>query len=182
MKAFLIGLVVFVIITVGGVFASYAGAVNTGARFEADIEKFDKSSQNTLSSYTLKLKEAAKVPEKYMESLKEVIKGTFEGRYGENGSKATFQWIQENNIPVDTTVYTKLQQIIDSGREEFKLSQDRKLESCAQYEFIRNTFWKGMWMSVAGYPKKDIDSLCQIVVESGVKTKFESGTDSVVEF
>ena len=107
MKAFIIGLVMFIIIVVGGVFTSYVGAVNTGARFEADIEKFDKSSQNTLSSYTLKLKEAAKVPEKYVSSLKEIISATFEGRYGENGSQATFQWIQENNIPVDPSVYTK---------------------------------------------------------------------------
>lgn len=182
MKALLIGLVVFVVLVIGGVGVSYVSAVNTGAKFEANIEKFDKSSQNTLSSYTLKLKEAAKVPDKYVGALKDIIKQTFEGRYGEDGSKATFQWIQENNIPVDATVYTKLQQIIDSGREEFKLSQDRKLESCAQYEYSRNTFWKGLWLNVAGYPKKDIDKLCRIVVDSTTTDKFNTGVDSVVEF
>ncbi|WBF79544.1 hypothetical protein BNCALIDO_00155 [Aeromonas phage vB_AdhM_TS9] len=182
MKAFIIGFGLFLVVTIGGVFASYVSAVNTGAMFEANIEKFDKSSQNTLSNYTLKLKEAAKVPDKYVDSLKDIIKQTFEGRYGENGSQATFQWIQENNIPVDPSVYTKLQQIIDSGREEFKLSQDRKLDSCAQYEFTRNTFWKGMWLTVAGYPKKNIDTLCRIIVDSTTQAKFETGVDSVVEF
>lgn len=182
MKAFLIGMVIFVVLLVGGLATSYIGAVNTGARFEANIEKFDKSSQNTLSNYTLKLKEAAKVPEKYVDSLKDIIKATFEGRYGEDGSQATFQWIQENNIPVDASVYTKLQQIIDSGREEFKLSQDRKLESCAQYEFSRNTFWKGMWLNIAGYPKKDIDTLCRIIVDSATSEKFTTGVDSEIKF
>lgn len=182
MRAFMIGMVVFVVLLVGGVGISYVSAVNTGAKFEANIEKFDKSSQNTLSNYTLKLKEAAKVPDMYVDSLKDIIKQTFEGRYGENGSQATFQWIQENNIPVDPSVYTKLQQIIDSGREEFKLSQDRKLESCAQYEYTRNTFWKGMWLNIAGYPKKEIDTLCRIIVDSTTSTKFATGMDSVVEF
>ncbi|HHB9680564.1 TPA: hypothetical protein ACOAY7_002947 [Vibrio cholerae] len=182
MKAFLIGMVIFVVLLIGGFGMSYVSAVNTGARFEADIEKFDKSSQNTLSNYTLKLKEAAKVPEKYVGSLEEIIQATFEGRYGEDGSQATFQWIQENNIPVDASVYTKLQQIIDAGREEFKLSQDRKLESCAQYEFTRNTFWKGMWLGVAGYPKKDIDKLCRIIVDSSTGEKFSTGVDSEIKF
>lgn len=182
MKAFLIGLVLFTVMCLGVVGFSYMGAVNGGAKLEANIEKFHKSSQNTLSSYTLKLKEAAKVPEMYVESLRSVIKDTFEGRYGEGGSKATFQWIQENNIPIDPSVYTKLQVIIDAGREEFKLSQDRKLETCAQYEMERNYFWKGMWYNVAGFPKKDIDTLCKIVIDKTTSEKFESGVDSVVEF
>lgn len=182
MKALLIGFMVFTLMVTGLFGASYIGAVNSGAKFEANIEKFHKSSQNTLSSYTLKLKEAAKVPEMYVESLRNLIKDTFEGRYGEGGSKATMQWIKENNINVDPSVYTKLQVIIDAGREDFKLSQDRKLEICSQYEMERNYFWKGLWFNVAGFPKKDIDSLCKIIIDNDTKSKFESGVDSVVEF
>lgn len=182
MKAFLIGVVLLVVLGAVTVVGSYISAVNTGARFEANIEKFDKSSANTLSAYTLKLKEAANVPAKYVDSLKDVIKATFEGRYGAEGSKATFQWIQENNIPLDPSVYTKLQSIIDAGREEFKLSQDRKLESCAQYEVVRNVFWGGLWLNIAGYPKKDVDKLCRVVLDNTTRDKFETGVDSVVEF
>lgn len=182
MKAFLIGLVLLVVLTMVTVGGSYISAVNTGARFEANIDKFDKSSANTLSAYTLKLKEAASVPDKYVGALKDNIKATFEGRYGEGGSKATFQWIQEQNIPLDPSVYTKLQSIIDAGREEFKLSQDRKLESCAQYEVARNVFWGGLWLNIAGYPKKDIDKLCSIVLDNTTRDKLNTGVDSVVEF
>jgi len=182
MKAFLIGLVVVMLLVATTLVGSYITGVNSGAKFEANVEKFDKASANTLSAYTMKLKEAAKVPEKYVEALQGIIKQTFEGRYGDDGSKAAFQWIKENNIPLDPSVYTKLQSIIDAGREEFKLSQDRKLEYCSQYEIARNQFWSGMWLNIAGYPKKDITKLCQVVIDKSTTDKFNTGVDAVVDF
>lgn len=181
MKTFLIGAVTFVGLTVITCVGSYISAHNSGAMFEANIYKFHESSKNTLSNYTLKLKEAAKVPDKYTSALQDVIQATFEGRYGEYGSKAAFQWIQENNIPLDPSVFAKLQNIIDAGREEFKLSQDRKLEICAQYEIDRNVFWRGFWLKMAGYPKRELN-ICNIIVDSSTTNKFETGVDEEVVF
>ena len=161
---------------------SYISAHNDAVKYEANISKFDESSKNTLSSYTLKLKEAARVPDKYVADLKGVVEATFQGRYGENGSGAAMQWIKEQNLPMDSTLYSKLQTIIDGGRNEFKMSQDRKLEYCAQYETVRGLFWKGTMMSIAGFPKKDVDRLCKIVVDSSTSDKFNSGIDSEVKF
>lgn len=165
-----------------GLVSFYVSSHNIAVRYEANIEKFHKESQNSLSSYTLKLKEAAKVPDKYVSDLRSVIEATFNGRYGENGSQATFQWLQERNIPLDSSVYVKLQTIIDAGRSEFKQSQDRKLEACADYEIVRNNFFKGMFISFAGFPKKDLDTLCRIIIDQTTSDKFQTGVDSEVIF
>lgn len=185
MKVFMygvIGLFTIAILASIALFGSYVSNHNKAVRYEADIEKLQESSKNTLSSYTLKLKEAAKVPDKYVADLRGIVEATFQGRYGEDGSKAAFQWIKEQNIPMDSSMYVKLQTIIDSGRNEFKLSQDKKLELCASYETIRNNFFQGMMISFAGFPKKDVVGMCKIIIDQTTKDKFESGVDAEVVF
>lgn len=173
---------VAIIVVILGLFGTYVSTHNSAVRLEANIEKFDKSSQNTLSSYTMKLKEAANVPDMYLEGLRGIIKETFQGRYGEDGSQAVFQWIQEQNVQVDSQVYLKLQTIIDGGRNEFKQSQDRKLDECSTYEVLRNNFISGIFLKFAGFPKKNIDDLCTVIIAGEVRDKFESKTDDVITF
>ena len=178
MKGWMIGLIavaVLVVIPVGVSISSYIGAHNTGVRYEANIEKFHRETQNTLSSYTMKIKDMAQIPDMYVEDLKKVIDATFQGRYGEDGSQATMQWIKEQNLNFDSTMYTRLQQTMEAGRGEFKLSQTKKLDICGNYEIARNNFWGGMWMKFAGYPKKDIDKLCAIILDTQTNEVFETG-------
>lgn len=171
-----------VLLLVGGVlFGTYISAYNSGVRYEAQIEKFHKSSQNTLSSYTLKVKEMAQVPDMYVTDLTKVIESTFQGRYGQDGSKAVMQWIQEQNLQFDSKLYLNLQAAMEAGRDEFKLSQDRKLEICTQYEQELGYFWKGMWMSIAGYPKKDLDVICKVVLDAQTNETFQKGEASVIK-
>jgi hypothetical protein len=169
------------LLTAALLFGSYISAFNSGVRYEADIEKFHKSSQNTLSSYTLKVQEMAQVPDMYKNDLKDVIEATFQGRYGKDGSKAVMQWIQESNLQFDSKLYLNLQAVMESGRDEFKLSQDRKLEICTQYEKELGFFWKGMMMSFAGYPKKDLDVICKVVLDKQTNATFESGEATVIK-
>lgn len=182
MKITLISIVVLLLVVVGGFVGTYISTHNTAVQFEANIEKFDTASQNTLSSYTLKLKEAAGVPDMMVTDLRAVIQDTFQGRYGENGSQAVFQFISESNLQLDSQVYLKLQTIIDGGRNEFKQSQDRKLDSCSAYEIKRNQFVSGFFMTMADFPKKDINNLCAIVLAGEVREKFETKEDGVISF
>lgn len=171
-----------VILVVGGVlFGTYVSAHNTGVRYEAQIDKFHKASQNTLSNYTLKVQEMVQVPAMYKDDLKSVIEATFQGRYGKDGSKAVMQWIQEQNLQFDSKLYLNLQAVMESGRDEFKLSQDRKLEICTQYEQELGYFWKGMWLGIAGYPKKDLDTICKVVLDKQTNATFESGEATVIK-
>ena len=175
MKLILIAVLVFTLGIVGISVASYFSAYNTSVTYEATIDKFDKSSQNTLSAYTLKIKEMVQVPEMYVEDLKSVVSATFEGRYGSDGSRAVMQWIQEQNLQFDSSLYLNLQAAMAAGREEFKLSQDKKLDVCKDYEMYLGYAWSGFWTKMAGYPKKDIDKLCRIVLDTQTSNTFETG-------
>ncbi len=177
----LAGVLGVVLLIGASLFGMYISAYNSGVRYEAQIEKFHKSSQNTLSNYTLKVKEMAQVPDMYVSDLTKVVEATFQGRYGQDGSKAVMQWIQEQNLQFDSKLYLNLQAVIESGRDEFKLSQDRKLEICTQYEQELGYFWRGMWMGVAGYPKKDLDVICKVILDAQTNDTFEKGEATVIK-
>lgn len=170
----LIVLVVLVTLTVGAALTLLSFA-NRAVEYEQNINKFDRTSQNTLSNYTLKINEMVQVPEMYAADLKEFIKATFEGRYGAEGSQASMQWIQEKNIPIDASMYKELQIVMSSGRDEFKMSQDRKLEICTQYDIMTNKPVSKFILSIVGYPSLDVQTKCRIVLDNQTIKTFETG-------
>lgn len=150
---------------------SYA---NNAVTFEENINKFDRASAVTLSNYTLKIKEAAQIPDKYVDALRSMIKDTFSGRYGADGSQATMQWIQERNLPVDSSMFANLQTIIVSGRDEFKLSQDRKLEICTTYGIYTKKPINKFILSFMGYPNTDVADKCEVILDQTTIDTFKT--------
>lgn len=157
------------------------GYNNTAVRFENNIGKFDKESQNVLSNYTMKLKEKAQVPEMYVKDLGDIVDKTFKGRYGEDGSKAMFQFIQENMPNFDSSLYKELQITMEAGRNEFKLTQSRKLDICTQYETMTQTFPANILFGIVNKGYQNVEKQCTILVDSSTQAKFESGVDSVIK-
>ncbi|MGL4520544.1 MAG: hypothetical protein ACRCUJ_12975, partial [Phocaeicola sp.] len=96
-------------------------------------------------------------------------------RYGDGGSKAMMQWIQEKGQVVDQKVYLNIQAAMQGGRKEFQLSQDRKLEACATYKSNLEYVWSGFWLGLAGYPKVDLGKMCQVVSDAQTNRAFETG-------
>lgn len=179
-SAALIVLIVLIVLFGGviGVLLSYS---NKAVDYEQNINKFDKSSQNTLSNYTLKVQEMFQVPDIYNDTLKGLIKDTFQGRYGADGSKATMQWIQENNIQYDASLLKELQNVMKSGRDEFKLSQDRKLEICTQYDILTHRPVSKFILGIVGYPSLDVQDKCRIVLDKQTIKTFETGIAEPVQ-
>lgn len=177
----LLSVLVLVLGGLGIAASSYISYNNWGAAMDAQLKSEWTNNQNILSAYTLKLKEAAKVPDKYQSALKEIVTATFQGRYGEDGSKATFQWIKENNLTFDASMYKQLQQIIESGRNEFKTSQTKLIDLKRVYEANQNYFWAGFWLRVTGYPKVPL-STYTVIIESSTTEKFKTGVDAEVKF
>lgn len=169
----IVGLLVAVAIAA---FTSYVSAHNFGNQQEKLLQAKLNDNKNILGQYTIKIGEMAQIPEMYRDDLREVIEATFQGRYGEEGSRATFQWIQEQNPTFDSSLYDRLQQTMEAGRNEFKTSQTELLDAKRVYETELGSFWSGMWLRIAGYPKIDLDSI-KIVVASDTEQKFESGVD-----
>lgn len=155
---------------------SYIGANNYGVEVESKIKAEYTNNQNILAQYGQKLQEAAQVPDMQRDDFSKVAREAIEARYGAEGSKAMFQWIQEQNPQLDSKVYLKLQQIIESGRDEFKNSQTKLIDVKRSYETNLGYFWRGMWLRIAGFPKINLDDY-KVVVTDRAAEAFKSGKE-----
>jgi hypothetical protein len=169
--------VLFLIIggVAGALFLGYQSMHDTAITFENDIKALNTKSENVLSTTTIKIQDAVGLNKQYTNSLKEVVQAAVEGRYGKNGSQATMQWIQEQNPTVDSKLFLKVHDIIDGGGSEFKISQDRKIELCTQYETTRDYLVRGWLLKMAGFPKKDVLTMCRIVSDEATQNAFATG-------
>jgi hypothetical protein len=158
-----------------GMYVTYA---NKGVQFETRLNATYDENKVVLNNYTTKVQEIAQVPDMFKNDLEDVIEATFQGRYGENGSQAVFQWIQEQNMSLDPMLYRQIQQVMEAGRNEFAASQKQLIDVKRNYEAALSYVWSGFWLDIAGYPKVDLDDF-KIVTLGDVDQKFESGTDSV---
>ena len=179
MKTLIAVIAVIVGIVVIG-FASYVSAHNSGNRLEQTIKATYEDNQNVLAQYSNKIAEAAQIPAMQRDDLKEVVTAALGSRYGEEGSKAMFQFIQEQNPQIDSSVYTQLQRMVEAGRDDFKNSQTRLIDQKRVYETKLGTFWGGMWMRIAGYPKIDLDDY-KIVINDRTEKAFETGKEEAIQ-
>lgn len=177
---YVIGLVAVLALLFGGLFTTYVQYHDLGVQYETKLDATWKENKVVLNTYTTKVQEVAQVPGMYKKDLMQVVEATFQGRYGKDGSKAVFQFIQEKNMNLDPQMYRQIQQVIESGRNDFKTSQTTLIDVKRSYEQQLGKFWSGMWMKFAGYPKVDLNKY-QIVVLEDVDAKFESGKDSVIK-
>jgi hypothetical protein len=179
MKAFLVFLAV-VGMGIAVIVGSYITNYNYGNRAEVGIVTAYENVQNVYSSYTNKVMEAAQINEMYREDVKDVITSALDARYGEEGVQSAFAWIQEQNPGLDASVYVKLQQIIQAGREEFQHEQTRLLDLRRVYKTNLGYLWKGLWLRIAGYPKIDLDKY-EIIVSNATTEAFETGEDKPLD-
>jgi hypothetical protein len=174
-----IGLIItlVVLLTVGAVgIGSYVSSYNFGNRSERAIEAGWENLQNILGQYSLKVKEAAQIPSMQTEDLAKLFTGSLEARYGADGSQAAMQWIREQNPLLDQSTYVKIQQIIEAGRNKFENEQTKFIDVKRVYETALGSFWQGMWLSVAGYPKIDLAKY-KTITSQHAKVTFETGVD-----
>ena len=171
-----IALIVFALVALISV-PSYISAKNFGVRTENGLRTKVENNENIYAQGTQKIMEIAQVPAMYADDLKKVVTAAIQGRYGDKGSQATFQWIQEQNPTVDPSMYKKIQQVIEAFRNEFQQAQTEMLQMRNTYENALGYFWQGMWLSVAGYPKIDLSQF-KIVTTDKARQTFETKRDS----
>lgn len=169
-------IVVFVLTGVG----AYVSNANYGNEIEQSIAAQYKEEQNIRSNYFKKVTEIVQVNEMYKDHFKELIDAAIEGRYGTDGSKAAFQFIQEQNPTLDAAVYTKLQQVIESGRNEFKNSQSVLIDMIRTYKTNLGYVWKGWWLRLAGYPKINFDDY-KLILDANTNEVFRTGEEAPLE-
>ena len=157
------------------------GSYNTAIRHETGIKAQYEDMENILGNYSNKVQEASGVSVLAIEGLKEVMTAALQGRYGENGSQATMQWIKENYPgQVDPGLYAKVQQIIESGRNEFQNSQTMLVDKKQAYQNDLGVFPGGFVMKMFGFPRIDFDKY-KIITSGYAKDAFKTGVSEPVK-
>lgn len=148
----------FIVITALTCFSSYVSYFNYAVRTEQQLTAQQTDNRNILAQYGQKVAEAAQVPAMYRDDVDKVTTDAIQGRYGKDGSKATFQWLKEQNPNLDPKLYVQIQQIIEAGRDNFENGQRTLIDERRQYQTQLGGFWSGMWLRMAGFPKVDLKS------------------------
>ena len=168
------------------VVASYVTNANYGVRAETAIKATWENNENILSQYSLKVMEVAQVPAMYTKQVKEVYTDVLAGRYGENGSQAMFQWLKEQNPQIDASLYSRIQQVMEAGRNEFRVAQTQLVDQKRSYLTNLGYVWKGFWLNLAGYPKihvgfeGDADDY-KVITSEYSNEAFKTGVDKGIQ-
>lgn len=161
-------------------FMSYISAANFGNRTEMTLKAKMEDNENIYANGTQAIMEIAQVPAMYKNDLLEIVKADIQGRYGPNGSQATFQFLNERNIPIDQSMYKAIQQQILAFRGKFEIAQREMLDQRRAYETALGTFPKSIFLSMAGYPKLDLSKFTIVTTDKARQT-FETKRDSGIQ-
>ena len=156
---------------------NYIQYANYGNRTENAITAIRDNNKNIFAQYGQKVIEAAQIPDMARDDITKVVTASMQGRYGEGGSKATWQMIQEQNPSVDPKLYQKIQQLIEGGRNDFQNGQTKQIDSVRSYQTALGNIWGGFWLKLAGYPKIDFKDFAAISTDRADDT-YKKGKES----
>jgi hypothetical protein len=111
-----------------------------------------QENQNQYDSFWKKVKETAQVPDKYKEDFKELLVSETQAKFGPQGSQAAFQWFKDRDINFSDKLYTKVQDVIEAGRNDFKRSQTDLLDKQRKYRVHVHSFFGRMWAGIYDMP------------------------------
>lgn len=178
MKIF-IGILMVIIITLGGFgVASYNGFQDT----KNHILMLYQTNQNKLSNYTMIIKEKLQISEKYENTLKEVIRQTMQGRYGDNEETPLFKFIKEQNINIDTKIYLDLMNTINAERKGFALAQDERANACRLYNNGLKSFPSNIVAKVFDFKAEDMETYCTLVSDERTNEIFRTNLQQPIKF
>jgi len=170
-------ILVFLLIALGGSLlfgiTTYFSFANKGIAIENTLDAKYEDNKNVMAGFSTKVKEIAQVAKMSADAQGKLIELANKSRYGEEGSRAAFQFFQEQNPNVDTTLFRNLQQVIESERTRFSVAQTEMLDIKRSYKTMLDQPYSGFWLKLAGLPKTNLDKYT-IVINDYTNSAFET--------
>jgi hypothetical protein len=171
------------LIIVGGILTvvavigfSIIGVNNSSVKVEESIIAKHQSVEQVFAQFGQKVKEVAQVPSMQAEDVGKVFRDAMEGRYGADGSGAMFQWIQEQNPNLNSEVYTRIQTVIEAGRNDFQRENQQLIDLRRNYATALRVFPGGfLRKSILGYPTFDMETQYRPVSTASARETIERG-------
>lgn len=132
-----------VIVVIVGFFSGIAWS-DKGISLQEGVKAQVSDNKNEYDSFWKKVQESAQIPSKYKEDFKDVLVSDTQAKFGPQGSQATMQWFQERQINFSDQMYVKVQNLIESGRNDFKRGQTLLLDKQRVFSTYTKTFWGRM--------------------------------------
>lgn len=200
-KGFVVGGVIIAIIAI--FLASFYSNVNTVRNTliqkEQGLVAQYKSNQNELSTYVLQVREGLGIADAGSDKLNEIlaaaISGRYDGKMNPGTGGAMFSAITEAypDLTSSTAMYSKLQDLVISGRNSYKNSQNLLLDKIRDYEtwtqsdFIRSFIVKSVLNAPTDNLKVTVgdntfrgqdalDKISQIVLSGEAIDAYNTGT------
>lgn len=152
---------VLLLFFVTALFSFRTKAVN----LEETIKAQYTQNQNSYDNLWKKFKEISQVTDRYASDLKELYANAMTGRYGEDGSRAMFQWLHEQNPTLSSETYVKLQSVVEAGRNSFESDQKQLIAKKEQYAKLLRSNSALVLNVILGFPKINLDEYS--IVTSG---------------
>jgi len=175
-----IGVLSVIVLFIVIVIASVIGTNNSCVAQEKALVAQYEQNKNNYDNMWKKFREAAGVTKMYADDLKKIYDSAITKRYGDEGSKAMFQWLKEHNPNFDSKLYTQLQRLIESGRNSFEANQKMLLDKKRVYETDLDIFPNGAIARALGFPKIDLDKY-GIVTSDETESAFETKKSGPIE-
>jgi hypothetical protein len=153
---------------------------NTCVRYETTLQASKDVSKSQYDNFWKSVKEVAQVPSQYSGDMQKVYLGLMEGRY--KGKNPLMNWIQESNPNFDASLYKQVQQVIESGRNDFKATQTDMIDKARAYKSYVKQFPTSMLASFVGKPSADFKwSDYEPVTSDETANAFETRKDKTLD-
>lgn len=133
---------------------------------ETSIVAYYDNTPNILTKTTNNVVGKYAILKDYRADFKEIVKSNITGRYGADGSKATWSWIQEHNLNIDPKMFQNIMDEISSGGNELQQNQKDLIDTIRVYNKVRNSYWGSRYNKWGNlkFPKIDMDKYSTLIL------------------
>ncbi|MFA6255717.1 MAG: hypothetical protein WC606_00910 [Candidatus Absconditabacterales bacterium] len=163
----IIGIVAIILVMITGMQSCsfYRGCVQK----ENSIVASDEKLAAVISSKDNILDGQSQVVKQYSQTVIKAIDAVMSGRYGDGGSKAVMQWIQEKNPEISSTVYIKLQQSVETWFTNIQMANEDEIAKVANYKNHYQDPVNIVFAWAFGFPKIDMKKYGKPIITKNAK-------------